>query len=98
MTQERILTGRITRLVVFRVSEFGTRASFQLEDAGRPPAVCAVAGNVAREFITHYCEGDVVVLKGFDEPRPSTAAVNTPWAGRFRMREIRVAEDILRAA
>jgi len=36
MTQERILTGRITRLVVFRVSEFGTRASFQLEDAGRP--------------------------------------------------------------
>jgi hypothetical protein len=51
--------------------------------------VCAVAGNVAREFITHYSEGDMLVVKGFDEARPSTAAVNTPWADRFRVREIR---------
>jgi siroheme synthase len=30
--------------------------------------------------------------------RSSTAAANTPWVGRFRVREIRVAEDILLAA
>ena len=35
MTQECILTGRITRLAIFRVPEFGTRASFQLPE--RPP-------------------------------------------------------------
>jgi len=98
VTQESILTGRITRLAVFRVPEFGTRASFHLEYAGRPPAVCAVAGDVAREFIAHYCEGDVVVVSGFHEARPSTAAANTPWAGRFRVRDIRVAADIRLAA
>jgi hypothetical protein len=98
MTQERILTGRIARLVVFRVPEFGTRASFHLEYAGRPPAICAVAGDVAREFIRHYSEGDIVVVSGYHEPRPSTAAANTPWAGRFRVRDIRVAEDLLLAA
>jgi hypothetical protein len=98
MTQECILTGRITRLAIFRVPEFGTRASFYLECAGRPSAICAVAGDVAREFITHYCEGDLVVVRGFHEPRPSTAAANTPWPGRFRVRGIRVAEDLLLAA
>jgi hypothetical protein len=98
MTQECILTGRITRLVVFRVAEFGTRASFHLECAGRHPAVCAVAGNVAREFVAHYCEGDIVVVSGYPESRPSTAAANTPWVGRFRVRGIRVAEDVLLAA
>jgi hypothetical protein len=98
MTQECILTGRITRLAIFRVPEFGTRASFHLEDAGRRPVICAVAGDVAREFNTQHCEGDMVVVTGFKEPRPSTAAANTPWSGRFRLRDIRVAEDILLAA
>jgi hypothetical protein len=98
MTQECILTGRIARLAIFRVSEFGPRASFHLECAGRPSAICAVAGNLAREFITHFCEGDLVVVRGFHEPRPSTAAANTPWLGRFRVRDIRVAEDVLFAA
>ena len=98
MTQECILTGRITRLAVFRVPEFGTRASFHLECAARPSAICAVAGDVAREFITHYCEEDFVVVSGFHEPRPSTAAANTPWPGRFRVREIRLVEDVRLAA
>jgi hypothetical protein len=79
MTQECILTGRITRLAIFRVPEFGARASFHLECAGRPPAVCAVAGDIARDFIGHYSEGDVVVVSGFHEPRPSTTAANMGW-------------------
>lgn len=98
MTQEGILTGRVTRLAIFRVPEFGSRVSFQLECAGQPAAVCAVAGDVAREFIAHYCEGDIVVVSGFREARPSTAAANTPWAGRFRVRDIQVAKDVLLAA
>ena len=98
MTQECILIGRITRLTIFRVAEFGTRASFHLKDAGRRVAVCAVAGNVAREFVAHYCEGDILVVSGYHEPRPSTAPANTPWVGRFRVREIRVAQDVLLAA
>ena len=98
MMQECILAGRITRLAIFRVPEFGTRASFHLECPGRPPAICAVGGDIAREFITHYCEGDLVVVRGFHEPRPSTAAANTPWRGRFRVRDIRPAEDVLLAA
>ena len=98
MTQECILTGRITRLAIFRVPEFGTRASFHLECAGRPPAVCAVAGDAARDFIGRYCEGDVVVVSGSHELRPSTAAPNTPWPGRFRVRNIRIAEDVRLAA
>ena len=63
-----------------------------------PPAICAVGGDIAREFITHYCDGDLVVVRGFHEPRPSTAAANTPWRGRFRVRDIRPAEDVLLAA
>lgn len=98
MTQTCSLTGRITRLAIFKVPEFGTRASFQLEYAERRPAICAIDGDVARDFVKHYCEGDVVVVRGFHEPRPWTAAVNTPWLGRFRVRDIRVAEDVLLAA
>jgi hypothetical protein len=98
VTQECILTGRITRLAIFKVPEFGTRVSFHLEYAGRPPAICAVEGNIARDFVKHCCEGDVVVVKGFHEPRPSTAAVNTPWLGRVRVRELRIAQDVLLAA
>jgi len=98
MTQECMLTGQITRLAIFKVPEFGTRVSFQLECAGRASAVCAVDGDIAREFVKHYCEGDMVVVSGFYEPRPSTAAANTPWIGRFRVRDIRVAEEVRLAA
>jgi hypothetical protein len=98
MTQQCTLTGRITRLAVFTVPEFGTRASFIIECAGKCPTVCGVAGDVAREFIAHYGEGDVVDLRGVHEPRPSTAAAKTPWAGRFRVLDVRVAEDVLLAA
>ena len=98
MTQECILTGRITRLAIFRVPEFGTRASLQIERAGQPPAICAVEGDIARKFVKYYCEGDIVVVTGFHEPRPSTAAANTPWFGRFRVRDIRTAEDVHLAA
>jgi hypothetical protein len=98
MTRECILVGRITRLAVFRVPEFGTRASFHLECAGRPTAICAVDGDIARKFVKYYCEGDIVVVSGFHEARPSTAAANTPWPGRLRVCVIRVAEDILVAA
>jgi hypothetical protein len=37
-------------------------------------------------------------LIGFHEPQPSTAAVNTPWRGRFRVRGIRIVEDVALAA
>ena len=96
--EEHILTGRIAGLVIFRLMEFGTRASFTIESAARCPVVCSVAGNVAREFIAHYCEGDMVVVRGIHEPRPSTAAANTPWVGRFRVRAVSVAEDARVAA
>ena len=96
--EEHILTGRIAGLVIFRLTEFGTRASFTIESAARCPVVCSVAGNVAREFIAHYCEGDMVAVRGVDEPRPSTAAVNTPWLGRLRVHAVRVAEDARLAA
>jgi hypothetical protein len=86
--QEHILIGRIAGLVIFRVPEFGTRASFTIEGAGRYPVVCAVEGDVAREFIARYCEGDEVGVRGIYEPRPSTAAANTPWVARFRVQAV----------
>jgi hypothetical protein len=92
--QERILTGRIARLGAWTLPELGTRASFTIEGKGQPSVFCAVEGNVAREFITHFCEGDIVAVRGFYEPKPSTAAANTPWPGRFRARAVRVAEDV----
>ena len=98
MTQECILVGRITRLAFFRVPEFGTRASFHLDCAGRPTATCAVDGDIARNFVKYYCEGDIVAVTGFHEARPSTAAVNTPWPGRLRVRDIRIVEDVRLAA
>jgi|SRR5215469_12714438 len=98
MWHQRVLTGRIANLVVFSVVEFGIRARFKIESASKRPVVCAVDGDLARKFIAHYREGDIVVVSGFDEPRPSTAAANTPWPGRFRVRDIRVAEDIRLAA
>jgi len=54
MPQECMLTGRITRLATFRVPEFGTRARFHLESAGRPATVCAVAywrRDTSRHFV-----------------------------------------------
>jgi hypothetical protein len=93
MMQEHSLTGRIAGLVIFKVSEFGTRASFTIEGIGRCPVACAVEGDVAREFIARYCAGDKVALRGIYEPRPSTAAANTPWIARFRVCAVRVAED-----
>jgi len=95
---QRIFTGRIVNLAVFSVVEFGTHASFKIEGAAQCPVVCAVDGDLALKFIAHYREGDIVVVSGFDEPRPSTAATNTPWLGRFRVRDIRVAEHVLLAA
>jgi hypothetical protein len=96
--QEHYLTGRIAGLVTFELPDFGTRASFTIEDTGRASVVCAVEGNVARNFIAHYGEGDLVAVRGIHESRPSTAAANTPWVGRFRVRAVRVAEDVHLAA
>ena len=96
--QEHSVTGRIVRLAIFSVPEFGTRASFTIDEAGRLPVVCALEGDVARKFIGHYSEGDKVVVKGVYEPRPSTAAANCPWVARFRVRDVRVSEDARLAA
>src|SRR5215472_12445278 len=86
ISSQRVLAGRIADLVITTVTEFGTRASFRIERAGQCPVFCCVDGNIARELITHYGEGDSVAVTGFDEPQPSTAAPNTPWPGRFRVR------------
>jgi hypothetical protein len=96
--QEHSVTGRIVRLAIFSVPEFGTRASFTIDEAGRLPVVCALEGDVARKFIGHYSEGDKVVVKGVYEPRPSTAAANCSWVARFRVRDVRVSEEALFAA
>ena len=96
--KERTLTGRITNLTIFSLVEFGTRASFRIERASQSPVICAIDGNVARRFIVHHCEGNIVTVSGFDESRPSTAAANTPWLGRFRVRAVLVAEDARLAA
>jgi hypothetical protein len=34
----------------------------------------------------------MVAVRGVDEPRPSTAAANTPWPGRLRVYAVRVTE------
>ena len=75
--QEHTFTGRVTSLVFFTVPEFGTRARFTMR-IGDSPVVCAVEDDVAREFIARFCEGDNVTVRGIYEPRPSTAAANTP--------------------
>jgi hypothetical protein len=91
--QEHVVTGRIAGLVITRLPEFGARASFRIERIGECPIVCSVAGDVAREFIAHYREGDMLAVMGFHESRPSTTSPNTPWAGRFRVRAMRVPEE-----
>ena len=95
---QHIVTGRIANLVFFSLVEFGTRASFKIEGAAQRPVVCAVDGDLARKFMAHYREGDIVAVSGFDEPRPSTAAVNTPWLGRFRVSAMRAVEEARLAA
>src|SRR5262249_1197167 len=74
MLQEHFLIGRITGLRIFKVPEFGTRASFKLEGPEQGSVTCAVAGDVARDFVTDYREGDIVAVTGTAEPRPSTAS------------------------
>ena len=98
MIQEQFLIGRIIRLQIFKVPEFGTRASFRLECTGRRYVTCAVAGDAAREFVTYYREGDIVAVTGTYEPRPSTASSETPWAGRFHVRTLHLLEDLWIAA
>ena len=84
--------------MIFSVPEFGTRVSFTIGETGRLPVVCAAEGDVAREFIGSCREGDKITVRGIYEPRPSTAAVNTPWVARFRVRDVRVSEDMRLAA
>ena len=86
--QEPALAGRIIGRAVMTVPEFGTRANFRLECPGQCSVICCAAGDVARELITYHCEGDMVLVRGVDEPRPSTASANRPWAGRFRVRAL----------
>ena len=88
-TIQQIHIGCITRLRVFTVTEFGTRASFVLQRLRQDPIDCCIDGNVARAFIASYREGDTVAVSGMFEPRPSTASSKTPWAGRFRVRYLR---------
>jgi hypothetical protein len=91
--QEHIFIGRIAGVVIFRVPEFGPRLCFTIETTGQYPVRCAAEGDVAREFIAHYSEGDEVVVRGIYEPRPSTAAANTPRVARFRVRAVHIAEE-----
>jgi hypothetical protein len=90
------------------VPEFGTRGAFTIEAGPEDRAwdvpwiameqqsvFCAVEGDPARKFIAHCCDGDIVTVKGFHETRPSTAAANTPWTGRFRVRAVYTAPDFL---
>ena len=96
--QEHTFTGRITGLVIFRVPELGTRARFKVEDIGRSPVTCAVEGDIAREFIARYREGDEVTVTVIYEPRPFTAAANTPWVPRYHVRAVKFAEATRLAA
>ena len=91
--QEHIFIGRVANVVIFRVPEFGPRVRFAIEVAGQHPVSCAAEGDLARDFIAHYAEGDEVVVRGIYEPRPSTAAANTPWVARFRVRAVHIAEE-----
>jgi hypothetical protein len=64
MIQEHLLVGRIAGLRVFRVPEFGTRASARLRCLRECSVTCCVAGALARELVTFYCEGAMVAVSG----------------------------------
>lgn len=95
--QERLLIGRITRLQTFTVREFGTRASFRL-NARKAQSPAASPGRLPAELVTHYRESDIVAVTGISEPRPSAASAMTAWAGRVRVRTLRVLQVIWAAA
>ena len=97
MMDKHHLIGRIADLSILSVPEFGTRVSFKLEGSGSP-ITCCIAGDVAREFIAYFGEGDIVAVDGVYEPRPSTASSRTPWIGRFRVRALCVLEPTRSAA
>jgi hypothetical protein len=84
---EHHLVGRIAALAIVSVPEFGTRASFTLEHAGRAPVHCVAFGTVAAAFLAgRHREGDTIAVTGVPEPRPATASSATPWTGRLRVR------------
>ena len=91
--QEQIFIGRIASVVIFRVPEFGPRVRFTIEVSGQHAVGCAAEGDIARDFIAHYSEGDEVLVRGIYEPRPSTAAANTRWVARFRVRALHIAQE-----
>ena len=73
ISSQRMLAGRINDLVITTVTGLGTRASFRIERAGQCPVFCCVDGNIARELIAHYCDGDLVSVSGLtnrDPPPP----------------------------
>lgn len=88
-TIQQVYIGCITRLRIFTVTEFGTRASFVLERRRQEPVDCCVDGLVARAFIASYRDGDNVAVSGTFEPRPSTASSKTPSTRRFRVHSLR---------
>src|SRR5262249_45354702 len=90
---QHTFTGRIAGLVIFRVPEFGIRVRFKLEDIGRSPVTCAVEGDVVREFVASYCEGDRLTVGGTYDPGPSPAPANPPWGPRFLVRAVQAAQD-----
>jgi len=98
MKQEHVLIGRITGPRMYRVPEFGTRASFTLECSGQCAVACCIAGDVARGFLASCRDGDIVAVDGIYEPHPSTASPKTPWVGRFRVRALRILESARIAA
>jgi hypothetical protein len=98
MKQEHVLIGRSTGPRMYRVTEFGTRASFTLECSGECAVACCIAGDVARGFLASCREGDIVAVDRIHEPHPSTASPKTPWVGRFRVRALRILESARIAA
>ena len=78
-----VVVGRIAGLQIFSVPQFGTRASFRLEWPEQDAVTCRVDGDVARELVASYFEGDVIAVNGAYEPRSSTASPKTPWIPRF---------------
>ena len=64
MKQEHVLIGRITGQQMYRVPEFGTRASFTLECSGQCSVACRIAGDVAHGFLASCREGDIVAVDG----------------------------------